>query len=479
MKEYEIEEVDGKTTELANQMTRFEELLVSYGLPSENVIAPIDERETIMSALPSFLSKMTPEEKREATYLSKFIAGAAIGLFDASLNFVWNEVVVNLRKKIVTYGLDEFFDAAVDEKRRQFYKTEDDLSGIKDITLLDTCKKLEWLSDIVYRKLCHILDMRNQIGASHPTTYNINSYELLGWLKTCVDEVISDKPSNSAITVRKLIENVKKADSRLDPVILSSFQIAIKDLSTNMASNLITSLFGIFVSPKSATIVRTNALEVSKIVWGYCRTETKYDLGEKVDIYRNNLDEEKAKVAESFFEECDGLQYLSLNTRILQISALCDELLAAHTGYNNYYSEPQYAKSIMNYIKVAEDIPEERMEKIINTFLSCRIGREVTYCHGVSPSAENYYNDFFSMLSKKQVVVLLEVLKNHVDSIYNGRGVRCANVAAILETIKSPLLGERLNEIIDYMLDFYSKSILNKVYKDQGFKDLARGILEW
>lgn len=29
MKEYEIEEVDGKTTELANQMTRFEELLVS------------------------------------------------------------------------------------------------------------------------------------------------------------------------------------------------------------------------------------------------------------------------------------------------------------------------------------------------------------------------------------------------------------------------------------------------------------------
>lgn len=432
-----------------------------------------------MSALPSFLAKMTPEEKREATYLSKFIAGAAIGLFDASLNFVWNEVVVNLRKKIVTYGLDEFFDAAVDEKRRQFYKTEDDLSGIKDITLLDTCKKLEWLSDIVYRKLCHILDMRNQIGASHPTTYNINSYELLGWLKTCVDEVISDKPSNSAITVRKLIENVKKADSRLDPVILSSFQIAIKDLSTNMASNLITSLFGIFVSPKSATIVRTNALEVSKIVWGYCRTETKYDLGEKVDIYRNNLDEEKAKVAESFFEECDGLQYLSLNTRILQINALCDELLAAHTGYNNYYSEPQYAKSIMNYIKVAEDIPEERMEKIINTFLSCRIGREVTYCHGVSPSAENYYNDFFSMLSKKQVVVLLEVLKNHVDSIYNGRGVRCANVAAILETIKSPLLGERLNEIIDYMLDFYSKSILNKVYKDQGFKDLARGILEW
>ena len=29
----------------------------------------------------------------------KFVVGAAIGLFDASLNYVWNEVVLNLRKK--------------------------------------------------------------------------------------------------------------------------------------------------------------------------------------------------------------------------------------------------------------------------------------------------------------------------------------------------------------------------------------------
>ena len=478
MREYEIDEY-GKTTELANQMTRFEELLVSYGLPSENIIASIDERETIMAALPSFLNKMSTEEKRDATYLSKFIAGAAIGLFDASLNFVWNEVVVNLRKKIVTYGLDEFFDAAVDEKRRAFYTNENDLPGIKDITLLDTCKKLEWISDIVYRKLCHILDMRNQIGASHPTTYNINSYELLGWLKTCVDEVLTDRPSNSAITVRKLIENVKKADSRLDVVTLNSFEIAIKDLSSNMASNLITSLFGIFVSPKSSTIIRNNALEVSKIVWNHCRVETKYDLGEKVDIYRNSLDEEKAKIAESFFEGCDGLQYLSLNTRSLQISSLCDELMAAHTGYNNFYNEPQYARAIMNYIKVSDDIPEERTEKIINTFLACRIGREVTYCHGVSPSAEVYYDKFFGILSKKQIIVMLNLLKGHIDSMFNGSGVRCNNAGTILLMIKSPLLGERLNEIIEFMLEFHSRRMLNKVYKDQGFKDLAKGVLDW
>lgn len=476
MQKHESGEIKKKEY-LAEQMTRFEELLVFNGLPSENIIASIDERQTIVDALPNILNKMSKEEKGDAIYLSKFIAGAAIGLFDASLNYVWNEVVVNLRQKIVNYGLDEFYDAALDEKRREHYSGESDLSGIKDRTLLNTCRKLEWISDIVYKKLCHILDMRNQVGASHPTTYNINSYELLGWLKTCVDEVITDKPSNSAITVRKLIENVKNTKEEFDSITLSTFQAAIKDLSSNMVSNLIISLFGVYISHKSSNMIRYNALEVSKVVWEYCREETKYDLGDKVDVYRKNLDEKKAKIAEEFFEACGGLKYLSLDNKSMQMASLCDDLIEAHKGFNNYYIEPQYARAIMNYIEVADDIPEARTEKIINTFISCKIGREVAYCGGVSLGAEKYYNNFFSILSKNQVITVLNLLNTHLDSIYSGEGIRCNNAASILSIVKSPLLGERLNEIIEYMLSFHDNKKLNKVYKDQEFKDLTKGVL--
>lgn len=477
MEKYEIDEYT-ETTILTKQVTKFEEVLKSYGLPSKNIIASVDEREAIMTALPSLLNKIPTEEKRDATYLSKFVAGAVIGLFDASLNFVWNEVVINLRKKVITYGLDEFFDAAVDSRKRPDYTVEEDLSAIKDKTLLDTCKKLEWISDIVYRKLCHILDMRNQIGASHPTTYNVNSYELLGWLKTCIEEVLSDKPSENAIIVKRLLENVKKGSSLLDVVTLNSFELNIKDLSSSISSNLITSLFGIFVSDKSSQIVKSNVLEVAKIVWKYCKDGIKYDLGEKIDVYRNNLDEEKANTAESFFEACDGLKYLSLSTRALQLSSLCDELMSAHKGYNNYHHEPSYARAIMNYIKTPDDIPEERAEKIINTFLACRIGREVTYHNGVSPNAKQYYDRFFSILSKKQVIIMLNLLRAYLESIYDENGIRYENIRMILEMVKLPSLGDRLNEIIEFMLEFHDRKILNKVYKDDGFKDLSRGILD-
>lgn len=464
--------------QLSSQMTQFENLLMSMGLPSENIIAPIDERENIMNMLPSLINKIPEEQKRNATYLSRFIAGAAIGLFDAALNYVWNEVVVNLHQKIVYYGLDIFFNNAVGDKVRDQYKSVEDLRGIKDKTMLETCKKLEWISDIVYRKLCHILDMRNQIGASHPNTYDINSFELLGWLQTCVTEVINDKPSASAIQIRSILENIKKQTAPLDKVTLQSFNNAITDLSSGMASNLITSLFALYITTETSNEVRNNILALSRVLWMYCKTETKYDLGEKKEFYRNNLDKIKEDLVYTFFEKCNGLSYLSLSERSLQLSSLCDSLSSAHNGWDNYYNEPPIAKEIMKYIKTAADIPVDRTEKLINTFLDCRIGREVNYCHGVSPGALSLYDTFFKLLSKEQVKILLILLKDQMTSVYSGTSIRAKNAHEILILIKSPLIGDRLNEIIDFMLNFAKKGILDKVYKDKAFKDICEGIIE-
>jgi hypothetical protein len=344
--------------------------------------------------------------------------------------------------------------------------------------MLDICRKLEWISDIVYRKLCHILDMRNQIGASHPNSYDINSYELLGWLKTCLSEVINDKPSASAIQVRNIIENIKTQSTELDQITLKSFNSAIKDLSSVMASNLLSALFGIYLADNTSKIVRNNILALAKQLWPYCRTETKYDLGEKKEFYKNNLDIAKDKLAYTFFEKCDGLHFLSITERSLQLSSLCDSLSSAHNNWDNYYNEPPIAKAIMQYIKTDSDIPAERTEKLINTFLECRIGREVAYCNGVSQGALPSYTAFFKLLSQEQIKILLSLFRNHMSSIYNGNGIRADNALQILLQVKSPIIGARLNEIIDYMIEFAHNGILNKVYTDKTFKDLCNGIID-
>ncbi|MBR6537375.1 MAG: hypothetical protein IKT67_09265 [Lachnospiraceae bacterium] len=455
----------------------FEAFLLSVGLPSENVIASFDERENVMAMLPSLLNQIPIEQKRDAYYLSRFVAGAAIGLFDASLNYVWNEVVLNLRRKIVYYGLDTFYDQACNNKNRDQYTSENDLSGLKDRVMLDTLKKLEWISDIVYRKLCHILDMRNQIGASHPNSYDINSYELLGWLKTCVTEVINDVPSASAIQVHQIIDNIKRRTEPLDSTTLQSFQHAIADLSSGMASNLLVAMFGIYLSEDTSNEVRQNVISVSKVIWPYAKSETKYSLGEKKEYYKNNLDAVKENLAYGFIEACDGLSFLTISDRSIMISNLCDNLLITHYSWDNYYNEPPIIKDIMKYISKSSDIPKDQEAKLISIITECRIGKEVAYCEGVSPKGKEYYDAFFKILSKEQVILFLEIFKRYMDSIYEGNSIRANNAKEILLLIKSPVHGERINEIIDFMLYFADNKNLTKVYKDTRFRELCNGVI--
>ncbi len=476
MSNIEIVESGGS---LVEKVTKFELMLNDLGLPSENIIASVDERENIMKMLPQLMNSIPESQKRDATYLSRFVAGAAIGLFDASLNYVWNEVVISLRQKIIYFGIDTFFDNAVADKVREQYKNEDDLLGIKDKTMLETLRKLEWISSVVYLKLCHILDMRNQIGASHPNSYNINSFELLGWLKTCVTEVINDKPSSSAVHIKKIVEQIKKSTSSLDDITIGTIGKEVKKFSSVMSGTLLRALFGIFIVESTSVEARENVLKLSKEIWKYCRDDIKYDIGEKKLFFRNNLQKNKEDLTYKFLEYCDGLPYLSLTERSLEISGLCDDLHTVHNEWDNYYHEPPIAKKIMKYISQPSDIPNDREEKIIKTFLECRIGREVTYCQGVSPGAVGYYDSLFKMLTEEQIKIALTEIKYQMESISIGKSIRAKNIRKIIDIFIREDISDRLKEILNYIVEFDNREIIHNVYKDKYFKDLSRGILDF
>src|SRR5665811_1455872 len=94
--------------------------------------------------------------------------------------------------------------------------SEEDLAALKDAVLLDTCRKLELISDTTYKKLKHILDMRNDTGISHPNNYSINAHELLGYLQNCIKDVLHDNPTEAALQVQAFIKNLKGQVNPLD-----------------------------------------------------------------------------------------------------------------------------------------------------------------------------------------------------------------------------------------------------------------------
>ena len=146
-----------KQTQLAVESNIFLNYLESLSLPTDNIIATTEERDIIANNIPVFVHNLPDEVKQNARYLSKFIGATAIGLFDAALNYIWNEVVLALRQKAITYGIDLFFDAAVGSPKREFFVSEDDLHSLRDAQLIDTCSKLELISRITSKKIKHIL----------------------------------------------------------------------------------------------------------------------------------------------------------------------------------------------------------------------------------------------------------------------------------------------------------------------------------
>lgn len=462
---------------LSTDTTKFEAYLAHLGLPTENIIAGLPQRQIIENNLPAFIASLSSEVKRDARYLSKFVAGAAIGLFDASLNYVWNEVVLNLREKVVVYGLEMFFDAAVGGGRRELYATEEDLVGLKDNTLINTCRNLELISDVVYTKLNHILTMRNDIGASHPNSYSINAFELLGWLQTCIQDILNDKPSASAIQIKSFIENLKKSTVVLDDATIRSMERPLNELSLQNTDNLLNSIFGIYTADSTGNVVRKNISLFAPHIWNRSSDNVKYKLGITIDGYKNNLHNDKHALGVEFFTFCDGNRYQSLDSRIISLDGHADDLLEARYARDNFYNEPPHMRKILSYLKTEKDIPVERAQKLIKTVLICRIGKGVPYNTGVSTAGKILYDQFLSLLGDQNIIKTLQAMHSNEVRVNLGNQYCKDHMVSVLNILKANARSERIQEILEFLIE--KKDILDKVHIDKHYKDLAKNHIEF
>jgi len=460
-------------TELIDpQAQRVVDFLQQIGLPADNIIAEQSERAIIGQNLPGYIESLPQEIKRDARYLSKFVVGAGFGLFDYSLNAIWNEVVLDLRKKAITYGIDIFFDSAVGGgKNREFYKTEDDLGSLKDAVLLDTCRKLELISDTTYKKLRHILDMRNDIGISHPTNYTINAFELLGWLQTCIQDVLNDCPTEAALQVQAFIKNLKSHAAPIDAATQRTIESKISELPSHHVASILRTTFGIYVSPETDPQVRKNISVIAPAIWGNCIDEPKYKLGIILEGYNTNLHRDKYELGGQFFQVVGGNPFRSPGERAVIVDTLLDQLLEKHNGWDNFHHEAPVADSVASCIQEQNDILPNNAEKLVKVIMMCRIGRGVTYCSGVSPRGKDYYDYILSKLGDKYASHAMAILTHYEIQRKLGGSVCRAQAKQALEIIKQSVVNARLIECLDYLISRIENS--GKCVLDSDFKKLS------
>ncbi len=160
--------------------------LVAYldhlGLPKDAVLSEVEQRRRVIANLPDVVMLLTESARGTALYLSKFIAACGAGLFDAALNFLWNETVVCLRDRVARFDLNYFYDSVVsDSAKRKSYRTADDLAKLDDWELIRGCRETGIISDIGFRHLDYIRDMRNWASAAHPNQHELSGLQLITW----------------------------------------------------------------------------------------------------------------------------------------------------------------------------------------------------------------------------------------------------------------------------------------------------------
>ncbi len=460
--------------ELSNNLEQLSTGLSQYldylGLPAESVLVGIGERRKVINNMQYIVPDLTESQRKSAMYISKFAAACVVGLFDAALNYLWDETIRNLRAKIVQFDLDYFYDTAItDPNQRSKFKDEHDLEKLDDWVLVRGGRETGIISELGYRHLDYVRDMRNHASAAHPNQNELTGLQLASWLETCIKEVIGKEPEGSAIEVKKLLRSLREENLSSNDV--PPIAAAVVRLPEDLAHSLLRTNFGMYTDPKLDAVVRNNIRLIASEVWQVCSEEAKHETGLKQASFSVNGEVSRAKLAREFLTRVNGLAYLPPDTIAVEITAALDALLTAHNGWDNFHNEPAHVQILKSFIPPSGNVPDSVARKYVKVLTMCRIGNG----YGVSNAAESVYEDLISRW--QDVHMALFVHLTH-DSEITSR-LQMSSCNSNYRKLAKRLIDQATNPNVKLALEFisnFSQSKLEQIRHDSRFQTILKTV---
>jgi len=374
----------------------------SYGLPVENVLVSVDERATVFNNVGPVLNKISVDKKIDSIYFSKFLAATAVGLFDAALNYLWDETISEIRKRVIQYDVQYFYDNAIknEEKRKKFKKAED-MTGLDDSELIQGARNIGLISELGYKHLDYIRFMRNWASAAHPNQNQLTGLNLIAWMEICIKEVISLPLSDTVIEIQRLLVNIKSNElTEEDSKKIIPFFV---DLSQQQVNHLALGFLGIYTDHDTSSLTHQNIQYLIPSLWGRVDEETRDSIGIKYGKLIANGDQEGAKQVRNILDLVVGLSYIPEGIKTAEIENTIQNLLDIHHAMNNFYNEPIFAKQLYNIIGNGGEIPDQIKKKVVGGIVKVFL----TNGNGIARSAEKYYINLIKQFNQKEALLAI------------------------------------------------------------------------
>jgi hypothetical protein len=368
--------------------------LGDYGLPTEKIFVNVPERVKVFENLDSVINKIDDLSIiKDSFYLSKYLAATASGLFDAALNYLWDETILQIRRRVSKYDLEFFYDNTVGGERRSRFTDENDLVDLQDSELIRGAKEIGLISEIGFQHLEFINYMRNWASAAHPNQAEITGLQLIAWLETCIREVITLPLNATTIRIKELLSNIRRNALSIDDA--EQITLFFERIPKDQTHNLILAFFGIYTRPETDQSLKTNINLLSDRLWQQLNDSSKNEIGLKYANFAAHGVTPQKELAREFIEIVNGQSYIPDDLRVVEIVTALEDLMRSHRGFNNFYNEPAFARELKrvvgDYSKVPKSIEEKYILNLVEVFLSNG--------HGVASSANTIYEELIGGMS--------------------------------------------------------------------------------
>ncbi|PMC68188.1 hypothetical protein CJ209_09890 [Fusobacterium nucleatum] len=390
----------------SNEMYKF--ILEKIGLPAENILSPLEERKAVLRNLEYVVKKIPPLLLENSYYLSKFFVAISAGLFDAALNYLWDETIKQLKIRIVNGDIKYFYDVVIGDEKRKNFNTIEDLSKLDDYDLIKGALEIDLITEIGYKHLDYIRYMRNWASAAHPNQAELTGLNLITWLEMCIKEVISTPPSNIQIQIGQLLSNIKS--ELMDDEQIKAISSFFTELNLEKADALAKGFFGIYINSSTSQQTRTNINNLAPELWQVISEEIKASFGIRCATFIANGENQAQNEAKRFLEIVGGLSYLPDSVKSPKISTALENLSNAHNNFNNFYNEPPFAKQLYNIVGTHGTIPEKLNFLYVKTIVSVFL----TNGNGVVRLAEPIYIELIKNFDPKQAFIALTSFSDNI-----------------------------------------------------------------
>jgi hypothetical protein len=376
-----------KSEDIITDLIRF------VGVPRD-LLPPRDRIENALKQLPPLLSSIREDLRDER--LAKMCIAIGVGLFDSAINYVWNQTVIEIRKRIIIFGLD-----VVRQLKSKEY-TERDIDNLQDSQLLDLASELNLISDEGYYFLNQCRDMRNNFSAAHPSIGAIDDLELIAYINRCIKYSLGNSEITIGVDLKELINSLRTSIYNQEQI--DFWYGKISQTHPVQKEAIIVMLHGIYCDPNKQTIERTNVVNLSIRCRDVIDSKTISSIINQYEDYVAKSEADKKRASEDFFVRVGIFDSLRESNRHAFISKLCSQMMTIHKSMNNFYNEPPFAEYLLMVSKQAQ-IPDTVKNEFVDTVVSCAVGNE----YGVSSAAIKYYDDMIKNFSPKEIEIMLKI----------------------------------------------------------------------